>query len=40
MSLTPEEKSDAWTQLFKIVISILTLGVSNVISRYRNKNKK
>ena len=39
MSLTPEEKADAWTQLFKFVISILTLGLSNVISRYRKKDK-
>lgn len=40
MALTPDEKSDAWTQLFKIVISILTLGLSHVISKYRNKDKK
>lgn len=38
MALTPEEKSDAWTQLFKVVISILTLGLSHIISR--NKRKK
>ena len=37
MSLTPEEKSDAWTQLFNIVISILTLGLSHVISNYKKK---
>lgn len=37
MSLTPDEKSDAWTQLFKIVISILTLGLSHVISKYKKK---
>ena len=39
MSLTPEEKSDAWTQLFKIIGSILTLGLSNIISRYKKKDK-
>ena len=39
MSLTPEQKSDAWEQLFKIVISILTLGLSNVINRYKKKDK-
>ena len=37
MSLTPEEKSDAWTQLFNIVISVLTLGLSHVISKYKKK---
>lgn len=37
MSLTPEEKSDAWTQLFKVIISILTLGLSHIISRNRKK---
>lgn len=37
MSLTPDEKSDAWTQLFNIVISILTLGLSHVISKYKKK---
>lgn len=37
MSLTNEEKSDAWTQLFKIITSILTLGLSHVISRYKKK---
>ena len=39
MSLTPEQKSDAWTQLFKIVISVLTLGLSHIISRYKKKDK-
>lgn len=38
MALLPEEKSDAWTQLFKIIVSILTLGLSHIISR--NKKKK
>ena len=37
MALTPEEKSNAWTQLFEIVISILTLGLSHVISKYKKK---
>ena len=37
MSLTPEEKSDAWTKLFEIVISVLTLGLSHVISKYKKK---
>ena len=39
MSLTPEEKSDAWTQFFKIIGSILTLGLSHIISRYKKKDK-
>lgn len=39
MALTPEQKSDAWEQLFKIVVSILTLGLSHVISRYKKKDK-
>jgi len=39
MALTPEQKSTAWEQLFKIVISILTLGLSHVISRYKKKDK-
>ena len=39
MALTPEEKSEAWTQLFKIIGSILTLGLSHVISRHKKKKK-
>lgn len=39
MSLTPEQKSDAWTQLFKIIGAILTLGLSHIISRYKKKDK-
>lgn len=39
MSLTPEEKSDAWTQFFKIIGTILTLGLSHIISRYKKKDK-
>ena len=39
MALTPEQKSTAWELLFKIVISIITLGLSNVISRYKKKDK-
>ena len=39
MALTPEQKSDAWEQLFKIVLSIVTLGLSHVISRYKKKDK-
>lgn len=39
MALTPEQKSDAWTQFFKIIGSILTLGLSHIISRYKKKDK-
>lgn len=39
MSLTPDQKSDAWTQFFKIIGAILTLGLSHIISRYKKKDK-
>ena len=39
MALTPEQKSEAWEQVFKIVISIITLGLSHIISRYKKKDK-